>query len=83
MVKGKLLVLVLPEEVQPDAADAQRSKITGALVITMPKACQKPVMGQKEEEYVVGLRGCLSATPSILPASSLLMPAASSIMHAT
>ena len=64
LVKGKLLVLVLPEEVQPDAADAQRSKITGALVITMPKAVQKPVMGQTLEEYVVGLRVCLLAMSS-------------------
>lgn len=38
LVKGKLLQLMLPEEVNPDASTAQRSLTTGNLLITMPKA---------------------------------------------
>ena len=54
LVKGKMLCLVLPEEVKPDASTAQRSKVTGALVVTMPKAFQKPKRGEeKKDEYVV------------------------------
>ena len=37
LVKGKLVCLALAEEVRPDASVAQRSKLTGALVLTMPK----------------------------------------------
>ena len=36
-IKGKLLQLVLPEEVKPDSSNAKRSQITGHLLITMPK----------------------------------------------
>ncbi|GBF99762.1 hypothetical protein Rsub_12390 [Raphidocelis subcapitata] len=36
LVKGRLLQLVLPAEVRPDASIAQRSKTTGALVLRMP-----------------------------------------------
>eukprot|EP00128_Syssomonas_multiformis_P012330 Colp12_sorted_trinity150504_noHs@34760 len=36
-VKGKMLQLLLPEEVSPDKSKAERSKTTGHLVITMPK----------------------------------------------
>ena len=54
LVKGKMLCLVLPEEVKPDASTAQRSKVTGALVVTMPKAFRKPKRGEeKKDEYVV------------------------------
>ena len=53
LIKGKLLCLVLPEEVKPDQATAQRSKVTGSLVITMPKAYIKPTLGKAEETYVV------------------------------
>ena len=42
LVKGKMLCLVLPEEVKPDTSTAQRSKVSGALVVTMPRAYQKP-----------------------------------------
>eukprot|EP01018_Ginkgo_biloba_P028941 Gb_15998 [translate_table: standard] len=38
LVKGKLLQLQLPEEVKTEASSAQRSTITGHLLITMPKA---------------------------------------------
>lgn len=38
LVKGKLLQLLLPEEVNPDASIAQRSATTGNLLISMPKA---------------------------------------------
>ena len=37
LIKGKLLQLLLPEEVHPDQSKAQRSKATGHLVLTMPK----------------------------------------------
>ncbi len=36
----KILQLVLPEEVSPDASNAIRSQITGHLVVTMPKVHQ-------------------------------------------
>lgn len=38
VIKSKVLRLNLPEEVQADNASAQRSKTTGRLAITMPKA---------------------------------------------
>ena len=38
-VKGKIMQLQLPDEVKPDSSKAERSQITGALVITMPKVC--------------------------------------------
>lgn len=37
MIKGKLLQLLLPCEVRADAANAQRSTLTGRLVVSMPK----------------------------------------------
>mmetsp|Transcript_29508 Transcript_29508/g.65337 ORF Transcript_29508/g.65337 Transcript_29508/m.65337 type:complete len:438 (+) Transcript_29508:154-1467(+) len=37
LIKGRLLQLLLPCEVRPDAATAQRSTLTGTLQITMPK----------------------------------------------
>ncbi|KAJ9516041.1 hypothetical protein QJQ45_024441 [Haematococcus lacustris] len=37
LIKGKLLQLLLPCEVKPDASSAQRSQATGRLVLTMPK----------------------------------------------
>lgn len=37
LVKGRLLQLKLPCEVSPDESDAQRSKASGRLVLTMPK----------------------------------------------
>eukprot|EP00740_Mantoniella_antarctica_P015262 CAMPEP_0181367882 /NCGR_PEP_ID=MMETSP1106-20121128/11722_1 /TAXON_ID=81844 /ORGANISM="Mantoniella antarctica, Strain SL-175" /LENGTH=377 /DNA_ID=CAMNT_0023483823 /DNA_START=108 /DNA_END=1238 /DNA_ORIENTATION=+ len=57
LVKGKLLCLVLPEEVRPDQSVAQRSKITGSLVINMPKAFLKPAIGKAEAAYVVDAVG--------------------------
>jgi protein TilB len=40
LIKGKVLQIVLPEEVNPDQSTAKRSQTTGHLVITMPKAKQ-------------------------------------------
>ena len=37
LIKGRLLQLLLPTEVLPDAATARRCKANGRLVITMPK----------------------------------------------
>ncbi len=37
LVRGRLLQLHTPEEVCPDSSSSQRSKTTGALVVTMPK----------------------------------------------
>ncbi|MEW5298245.1 MAG: hypothetical protein WDW36_001390 [Sanguina aurantia] len=37
LIKGKLLQLLLPVEVRPDASTAQRSLASGHLVLTMPK----------------------------------------------
>lgn len=58
LVKGKLVCLALPEEVRPDASVAQRSKITGALVITMPKVTPRASAAARAsragEAYVVG-----------------------------
>ena len=38
LIKGKLFQIVLPEAVMSDQASAARSKISGHLVLTMPKA---------------------------------------------
>lgn len=58
LVKGKLVCLALPEEVRPDASVAQRSKITGALVITMPKVTPRVSAAARAsragEAFVVG-----------------------------
>jgi len=37
IIKKKIFQLALPEEVKSDQSVAQRSQITGSLVITMPK----------------------------------------------
>jgi len=37
LIKGRLFQYVLPEDISSDESTAQRSKITGELVITMPK----------------------------------------------
>eukprot|EP00898_Chlorokybus_atmophyticus_P000772 jgi/Chlat1/1696/Chrsp127S01926 len=47
LIKGRLLQLVLQEEVMPDKSYAQRSATTGALVITMPKMNPTMVLGGK------------------------------------
>ncbi|CAB4024677.1 tilB homolog, partial [Paramuricea clavata] len=36
-VKGKIMQLALPEEIKPDSSKAQRSQVTGHLLLTMPK----------------------------------------------
>lgn len=37
-VKGKTFQIVLPAEVRPDSSTAQRSQVTGHLILTMPRA---------------------------------------------
>eukprot|EP00038_Savillea_parva_P025298 m.47083 g.47083 ORF g.47083 m.47083 type:complete len:472 (-) comp6842_c0_seq2:183-1598(-) len=41
IIKEKVFQLALPEEVSPDRSKAERSKITGHLMVTMPKAGQE------------------------------------------
>ncbi|KAF7260586.1 hypothetical protein EG68_02112 [Paragonimus skrjabini miyazakii] len=40
ILRGKVLQLALPEDVQPDRSEAKRSQTTGNLTVTMPKAVQ-------------------------------------------
>ena len=49
LIKGCLLQLVLPSEVRPDASWAQRSRASGRLVLTMPKA----VGGERQGTHIV------------------------------
>ena len=58
LVKGRMLCLTLPVEVLPDASTAQRSKVTGSLVVHMPKARtrEKDSKGSKGSDYFVGTR---------------------------
>jgi protein TilB len=37
VIKEKVFQLALPDEVNPDRSKAERSKITGHLVVTMPR----------------------------------------------
>lgn len=48
-IKEKVFQLCLPEEISPDASKAERSKITGHLVVTMPKVNQ--VCGRRAAEW--------------------------------
>jgi protein TilB len=41
LAKGRLLQLHLPAEVAPDASVAQRSRVTGNLLVTMPLASRR------------------------------------------
>lgn len=52
-LQGRLLQLKLPEEVQPDAAVAQRSKATGNLSISMPK--ERPPGSHLKSRYHLSL----------------------------
>lgn len=45
-IKGKILQLVLTEEVSPDKSSAERSTTTGHLVVRMPKA--KPIIKSRK-----------------------------------
>ncbi|PVD22974.1 hypothetical protein C0Q70_16234 [Pomacea canaliculata] len=49
VLKGKIFQLSLPEEVNAEKSTAQRSQITGHLVITMPKAKQTLKSRKKPE----------------------------------
>ncbi|GLC45709.1 hypothetical protein PLESTB_001314000 [Pleodorina starrii] len=77
LVKGKLLQLLLPCEVRPDAARAQRDMTTGQLVITMPKEDpSKPVVDvSKLRPRVPGTSGIATATATT-SAPTLASPAA-------
>ena len=55
MVKEKALQLVLREEVSPDASTAQRSQVTGHLVVTMPKVA--PVLKSRDNRKTAGQAG--------------------------
>ncbi|XP_065175036.1 dynein axonemal assembly factor 11-like isoform X2 [Sycon ciliatum] len=49
--KEKVFQLVLQEEIQPDKSDAKRSKVTGHLVLTMPKV--RPVLKMSSQRTAV------------------------------
>ncbi|KAI8467228.1 MAG: hypothetical protein J3K34DRAFT_454530 [Monoraphidium minutum] len=73
LVKGRLLQLVLPEEVCPDASTAQRSKATGALLLTMPKEAARCGGGSgadapgrpKQQHGAAAGGGAFGAIPSL------------------
>lgn len=80
LAKGRLLQLALPEEVAPDAAVAQRSKVTGNLLITMPLAegalvrAPRPAGAQNARAAGSGRAGSRAAelaAPAELPAAVL------------
>ncbi|XP_065663803.1 dynein axonemal assembly factor 11 isoform X1 [Hydra vulgaris] len=50
-LKGKVFQLVFDEEVSPDRSSAKRSKVTGSLVLTLPKA--KALIRCKKKEPVM------------------------------
>ena len=56
-LQGRLLQLKLPEEVQADAAVAQRSKATGNLSISMPK--ERPTGSHLKSRYHPFLLSCI------------------------
>jgi protein TilB len=57
LVKGRMLCLTLPVEVLPDASTAQRSKVTGSLVVHMPKARTREKDSKtRGSDYFVGTR---------------------------
>jgi len=41
LIKGRLLQLALHEEISPDASTAERSKVSGRLVVTMPRVVDR------------------------------------------
>eukprot|EP00041_Stephanoeca_diplocostata_P015159 m.287544 g.287544 ORF g.287544 m.287544 type:complete len:217 (-) comp19949_c0_seq2:705-1355(-) len=49
-IKDKVFQLCLPEEISPDASKAERSKITGHLVVTMPKVNQEIVPTRVQQQ---------------------------------
>lgn len=52
LIKGRMLCVTLPEEVRPDASTAQRSKVTGSLVVRMPKVKARSE-GARGSDYFV------------------------------
>jgi protein TilB len=58
LAKGRLLQLLLPAEVAPDASVAQRSRTTGNLLVTMPLAdagaCLRPAAAAAAAENAAG-----------------------------
>ncbi|GIL63920.1 hypothetical protein Vafri_17924 [Volvox africanus] len=79
LIKGKLLQLLLPCEVRPDAAKAQRNMTTGQLVITMPKEdpLQPVVDVSKLRPKVPGTSGTAPGYPAPSASSSRESGAAS------
>jgi hypothetical protein len=75
LIKGRLLQLLLPAEVRPDKGIAQRSKITGHLMLTMPKerpdepivdvACTRPSSSSKSSSKEAAARAAGSSMPHI------------------
>ena len=63
LIKGRLLQLVLPAEVRPDASTAQRSRASGRLVLTMPKACEGAAAATVRA--VAGLSKCARRSSNI------------------
>ena len=53
-VKGKVFQLVLPEEVLSDKSQAQRSEITGHLLLKMPKASYTIIKEEKKRTHNIG-----------------------------
>ncbi|XP_037794070.1 protein tilB homolog [Penaeus monodon] len=50
LIRGKVLQLVLLEEVRPGQSTAQRSQVTGHLLVTMPKLAPPISAGRPREE---------------------------------
>nr|XP_045625468.1 dynein axonemal assembly factor 11-like [Procambarus clarkii] len=64
-VRGKVLQLVLLEEVRSDRATAHRSQVTGQLLVTMPKVSRYP-LGSDSQTFIL-------TTPLIFIMAALFM----------
>lgn len=53
IIKGKLLRLSLPCEVKVDGSKCQRSKVTGSLVVIMPKVYTRDIYKNKGDVITV------------------------------
>ncbi|KAK4299619.1 hypothetical protein Pmani_028120 [Petrolisthes manimaculis] len=74
-VRGKILQLVLLEEVRPGQATARRSQVTGHLVITMPKLAPPPrwLQDSKCKQKISPVVSSITTTTTI-PASAACHP---------
>ncbi|KAK3862371.1 hypothetical protein Pcinc_031759 [Petrolisthes cinctipes] len=70
-VRGKILQLVLLEEVRPGQATACRSQITGHLVVTMPKLAPPPRWLQQDSKCKQKISPVVSSTTT----TTILAPA--------